>query len=38
MKIAIVGTVKGEIEKKGKRTFENAKYKEVSPLLLLNLK
>lgn len=36
--IAIVGTVKGEIEKKGKRTFENAKYKEVSPLLLLNLK
>ncbi len=36
--IAIVGTVKGEIEKKGKRTFENAKYKEVSPLILINLK
>ncbi len=36
--IAIVGTVNGEVEKKGKRTFENAKYREFSPLVLLHLK
>ncbi len=36
--IAIVGTVNGEVDKKGKRTFENAKYREISPLILLNLK
>jgi hypothetical protein len=36
--ISIVGTVKGEIEKKGKRTFENALYRETTPIVILELK
>ena len=31
----IVGTVKGEIQQKGKRTFQNAKYREMSPGFVL---
>ena len=34
---SIVGTVNGEIEKQGKRTFQNALYREYSPLFLLEL-
>lgn len=33
--LAIVGTVKGEVEKKGKRTYENASYREMTPLLVV---
>jgi hypothetical protein len=33
--IAIVGTVSGEIDKRGKRTFENAAYREMTPLILI---
>jgi len=33
----IVGTVNGEIEKQGKRTFQNALYREYSPLFLLEM-
>ena len=36
--INIVGTVKGELIKKGKRTFQNAKYREISPFFLIKLK
>ncbi len=35
--ISLVGTVNGEIVKKGKRTFENAKYRELSPIILVKL-
>ena len=31
----IVGTVKGEIQKVGKRTFQNAKYREMTPYFLI---
>ena len=31
----IVGTVKGEIERRGKRTFQNAKYREITPYFIL---
>ena len=34
----IVGTVKGEITKQGKRTFQNAKYREMTPYFTLRLK
>lgn len=34
----IIGTVKGEIVKKGKRTFQNAKYREMTPYFLIQLK
>ena len=34
----IVGTVKGEITKQGKRTFQNAKYREMTPYFILRLK
>ena len=34
----IVGTVKGEIVRKGKRTFQNAKYREMTPFFLIKLK
>ena len=33
--IAIVGTVSGEIDKRGKRTIENAAYREMSPLIMI---
>ena len=33
-----VGTVKGEIEKVGKRTFQNAMYREYSPAFVLEIK
>ena len=33
--IYFIGSVKGEIEKKGKRTFQNAKYQEISPIILI---
>lgn len=33
----IVGTVKGEIVKKGQRTFQNAKYREMSPGFVLEV-
>jgi hypothetical protein len=32
---AIVGTVNGEIEKKGKRSFQNASFREYSPIFVL---
>lgn len=32
-----VGTVKGEIEKMGKRTFQNALYREYSPVFVLEM-
>ena len=35
--MSIVGTVKGEIVKQGKRTFQNAKYREMTPLFLIKL-
>ena len=31
----IIGTVKGTVDKKGKRSFQNAKYKEQTPLFIL---
>ena len=34
----IVGTVKGEVERRGKRTFQNAKYSEMTPFFLIKLK
>lgn len=34
----IVGTVKGELVKKGKRTFQNAKYREMTPYFLIRVK
>ena len=34
----IVGTVKGEITKQGKRTFQNAKYREMTPYFILELR
>ena len=33
----IVGTVKGEIVKQGRRTFQNAKYREITPLFNIKL-
>ncbi len=33
--IAIVGTVSGEIDKRGKRILENAAYREMSPLIMI---
>lgn len=35
---SIVGTVNGEIEKRGKRTFQNALYREYSEIFVLELK
>ncbi len=34
---SIVGTVNGEIQKSGKRTFQNALYREVTPIFLLEV-
>ena len=34
----IIGTVKGEIVKQGKRTFQNAKYREMTPFFMLRMK
>ena len=33
----IVGTVKGQVERNGKRSFQNAKYSEMTPYFLLKL-
>ena len=33
--ITIVGTVSGEIDKRGKRSFENAAYREMSPIIVI---
>lgn len=33
----IVGTVKGEIVKQGRRTFQNAKYREMTPIFVLQM-
>ena len=33
--IAIVGTVSGEIDKRGKRTVENAAFREMTPLIMI---
>ena len=33
----IVGTVKGEIVRQARRTFQNAKYSEMTPLFLIQL-
>ena len=33
----IIGTVKGEIQQRGKRTFQNAKYRETTPFFLIKL-
>jgi hypothetical protein len=35
--MSIVGTVKGEIVKKGKRTFQNAKYREMTPFFMIKM-
>jgi hypothetical protein len=35
--IAIVGTVNGKVDKKGKRSFENAQFRETTPILILEL-
>lgn len=34
----IVGTVKGEIIQRGRRRFQNAKYREMTPIFLIKLK
>lgn len=36
--IYIVGTVKGEIIRRGRRQFQNAKYSEMTPIFLVKLK
>ena len=33
----IVGTVKGEIVRQARRTFQNAKYSEMTPLFMIHL-
>lgn len=33
--ISIVGTVNGQVDKRGKRSFQNAKYRETTPLIIL---
>ena len=35
---SIVGTVKGDIQKQGKRTFQNAKYRETTPFFMVKIK
>lgn len=35
---AIEGTVKGEIDRKGKRSFQNALYREITPIIVLQRK
>jgi hypothetical protein len=34
----IIGTVKGEIVKQGKRTFQNAKHREMTPFFIIRMK
>ena len=34
----IVGTVKGEVVQQGRRRFQNAKYSEMTPIFILQLK
>ena len=36
--LSFVGTVKGVVEKKGQRTYQNAKYREQSPIFVLEKK
>ena len=36
--MSIVGTVKGEVERQGKRSFQNAMYSEMTPFFLIKLK
>ena len=36
--MSITGTVKGEIVRQARRTFQNAKYSEMTPLFILRLK
>jgi len=38
MALNIVGTVKGVVDKKGQRTFQNAKYREQTPIFVLEKK
>jgi hypothetical protein len=38
LQMNIIGTVKGEIVKQGKRTFQNAKYREMTPFFMLRMK
>jgi len=33
--LSIVGTVNGQVDQKGKRTFQNAQYKEFTPIFIL---
>ena len=33
----VVGTVKGEVVQKGRRRFQNAKYREITPFFLIRL-
>ena len=33
--LSIVGTVNGQVDKKGKRSFQNAQYKEFTPIFIL---
>jgi hypothetical protein len=33
--ISIIGMVNGEVDQRGKRTFENAKYREMSPIIVI---
>ena len=35
--MSVAGTVKGEIVKQGKRTFQNAKYREITPFFVIKL-
>jgi hypothetical protein len=34
----IVGTVKGEVVQRGRRRFQNAKYREITPFFIMKLK
>jgi hypothetical protein len=34
----IVGTVKGQVEKIGRRSFQNAKYREMTPYFVIKFK
>jgi len=36
--LCIVGTVNGQTDKRGKRTYENAQFREMTPMILLELK
>lgn len=36
--LAIIGTVNGKVDKKGKRSFENALYREMTPQVIIEVK